>query len=170
VFARRLRHHRPRASGQWHLDEMVIRIHGEQMYLWRAVDHEGEILDMLVQRRRDKRAAVKLMRKLLKGHGFAPAVIVTDMCGWPPRCKGKDDGMAESRQRACVRPLKCGHTTAGPDEIRGSGPYQAHALEAHLGYLGVPISSSDRRAITSISADAPRSPTARRVPVSHAVL
>src|SRR3954471_22027175 len=43
VFARRLRHHRPRASGQWHLDEMVVRIRGEQMYLWRAVDYEGEI-------------------------------------------------------------------------------------------------------------------------------
>jgi transposase-like protein len=78
VFAGRLRHHRPRASAQWHLDEMVVRIRGERMYLWRAVDHEGEILDMLVQRRRDKRAAVKLMRKLLKGYGFTPAVIVTD--------------------------------------------------------------------------------------------
>jgi transposase-like protein len=81
VFARRLRHHRPRASGQWHLDEMVVRIRGEQMYLWRAVDHEGEILDVLVQRRRDRRAAVKLMRKLLTGHGFAPKVIVTDKLG-----------------------------------------------------------------------------------------
>lgn len=78
VFACRLHHHRPRASAQWHLDEMVVRIRGEQTYLWRAVDHEGEVLDMLVQRRRDRRAAVKLMRKLLKGHAFAPTVIVTD--------------------------------------------------------------------------------------------
>src|SRR3954467_3710903 len=78
VFARRLRPNRPRASGQWHLDEMVVRIRGEQIYLWRAVDHEGEVLDILVQRRRDRRAAVKLMRKLLKGHGFAPTVVVTD--------------------------------------------------------------------------------------------
>jgi putative transposase len=60
---------------------MVVRIQGGQMYLWRAVDHEGEILDILVQHRRDKRAAVKLMRKLLKGHGFAPTVIVTDKLG-----------------------------------------------------------------------------------------
>jgi putative transposase len=81
VFARRLRRYRPRAGSQWHLDEMVVRIQGEQMYLWRAVDHEGEILDILVQHRRDKRAAVKLMRKLLKGHGFAPTVIVTDKLG-----------------------------------------------------------------------------------------
>src|ERR1700756_5418806 len=78
VIARRLRQRRPRPSDRWHLDEMVVRIAGKRMYLWRAVDHEGEILDILVQRRRDKRAAVKLMRKLLKGHGFAPTVIVTD--------------------------------------------------------------------------------------------
>src|SRR4051794_35235932 len=81
VFARRLRRYRPRAGSQWYLDEMVVRIRGEQMYLWRAVDHEGEILDILVQRRRDRQAAVKLMRKLLKGHGFAPTVIVTDKLG-----------------------------------------------------------------------------------------
>jgi transposase-like protein len=57
---------------------MVVRIGGERIYLWRAVDHEGEILDMLVQRRRDRRAAVTLMRALLKKQGFAPATIVTD--------------------------------------------------------------------------------------------
>jgi putative transposase len=57
-FARRLRRSRPRPSDRWHLDEMVVRIAGKRMYLWRAVDHEGEVLDMLVQRRRDKRAAL----------------------------------------------------------------------------------------------------------------
>src|SRR4030095_15888602 len=57
---------------------MVVRISGKRMYLWRAVDHEGEILDMLVQRRRDARAALRLMRKLLKKQGFAPKLLVTD--------------------------------------------------------------------------------------------
>ena len=51
---------------------------GQQFWLWRAVDDEGEVLDLLVQRRRDKAAAVKLMRKLLKKQGFAPEVLVTD--------------------------------------------------------------------------------------------
>ena len=51
------------------------------MYLWRAVDHEGEVLDMLVQRRRDTRAALRLMRKLLKKLGFAPKLLVTDKLG-----------------------------------------------------------------------------------------
>ena len=51
---------------------MVVRIAGKQIYLWRAVDHEGEVLDMLVQRRRDTRAALRLMRKFLRKQGFAP--------------------------------------------------------------------------------------------------
>src|SRR6201984_473749 len=76
--ARRLRRSRPLPSDRWHLDEMVVRIAGKRMYLWRAVDHEGEVLDMLVQRRRDKRAALRLMRKLLRKQGFAPKIVVTD--------------------------------------------------------------------------------------------
>jgi putative transposase len=78
LIARRLRRRRPGPSNRWHLDEMVVRIAGERMYLWRAVDHEGEILDMLVQRRRDTRAALRLMRKLLKKQGFVPKLLVTD--------------------------------------------------------------------------------------------
>ena len=69
-FARRLRRSRPRPSDRWHLDEMVVGIAGKRMYLWRAVDHEGEVLDMLVQRRRDKRAALRLMRKLPQETGL----------------------------------------------------------------------------------------------------
>src|SRR5580692_11246560 len=77
-FARRLRRSRPRPSDRWHLDEMVVRIAGKRMYLWRAVDHEGEVLDMLVQSRRDSRAALRLMRKLLRKQGFVPKLLVTD--------------------------------------------------------------------------------------------
>jgi transposase-like protein len=57
---------------QWHLDEMAVKIAGRQFWLWRAVDDEGEVLDLLVQRRRDKAAAVKLMRKLIKKQGSHP--------------------------------------------------------------------------------------------------
>jgi len=80
-IARKLRRSRPRPSDHWHLDEMVVRIAGKRMYLWRAVDHEGEVLDMLVQRRRDKRAALRLMRKLLKKQGFTPKLLTTDKLG-----------------------------------------------------------------------------------------
>ena len=78
LFARELRRRRPRPTSRWHLDEMAVMIAGRQFWLWRAVDDEGEVLDLLVQRRRDKAAAVKLMRKLLKKQGFAPDVLVTD--------------------------------------------------------------------------------------------
>src|ERR1700747_549020 len=78
VIARRLQRRRPRPSDRWHLDEMVVRIAGKRMYLWRAVDHEGEVLDMLVQSRRDSRAALRLMRKLLRKQGFVPKLLVTD--------------------------------------------------------------------------------------------
>jgi transposase-like protein len=78
LFARELRRRRHRPTSRWHLDEMVVLIGVRQFWLWRAVDDEGEVLDLLVQRRRHKDAAVKLMRKLLKKQGFAPDVLVTD--------------------------------------------------------------------------------------------
>jgi putative transposase len=78
AYAKRLRRLRPRPHSQWHLDEVFVSIGGRQMYLWRAVDAEGEVLDILVQSRRDKAAALKLMRKLMKKLGFPPTTIVTD--------------------------------------------------------------------------------------------
>ncbi len=78
AYARKLRQTRPRPDGRWHLDEMFVSINGKRMYLWRAVDSEGEVLDILVQSRRNKKAALKLMRKLLKKQGFVPDAFVTD--------------------------------------------------------------------------------------------
>jgi putative transposase len=72
---------RPRAGDTWHLDEVFLTIHGERHYLWRAVDQEGNILDILVQRRRDKQAAKRFFRKLLKDLTYVPRVIVTDQLG-----------------------------------------------------------------------------------------
>jgi transposase-like protein len=77
-IARRLRARRSKPHGRWHLDEMFVRIDGKQMYIWRAVDAEGEVLDVLVQSRRDTAAARKLMRKLLKKHAMVPDEWVTD--------------------------------------------------------------------------------------------
>src|SRR6202050_5800112 len=71
LFARELRRRRPRPTSRWHLDEMAMMIAGRQFWLGRAVDGEGEVLDLLVQRRRDKAAAGKLVRKLLKKKGLA---------------------------------------------------------------------------------------------------
>ena len=77
-FARNLRRYRFPPTATWHLDEMVVTIAGERMFLWRAVDSQGEVLDMLVQRRRTKAAALRLLRKLLRRQGIRPEAIVTD--------------------------------------------------------------------------------------------
>jgi len=78
AYAQKLRKFCPRPSRHWHLDEVFVSINGKRSYLWRAVDSEGEVLEILVQSRRNKRAALKLMRKLLKKQGFVPDTIVTD--------------------------------------------------------------------------------------------
>src|ERR1700693_4256094 len=74
AFARSLRRGRPTPHDSWHLDEMVVWIGGRGMYMWRPVDSEGEVLEVWVQPRRDRAAALKLLRKLLKRQGFAPTV------------------------------------------------------------------------------------------------
>ena len=78
AIAANIRRKRGRANSVWHLDEMVVRINGKRMFMWRAVDKEGEVLDVLVQKRRNKEAALKLLRKLLKNQGYVPDRFVTD--------------------------------------------------------------------------------------------
>ncbi len=78
VYANALRRHGPPPGDKWHLDEVFIRINGATHYLWRAVDQHGAILDILVQSRRNKRAAKKFFRKLLKGLAYVPRVLITD--------------------------------------------------------------------------------------------
>lgn len=76
----KIRAGRPRPTSKWHLDEMFVSVSGRQMYLWRAIDDEGEVLEVLVTARRDKRAAIRFLRKLLKKYQLAPITIVTDRC------------------------------------------------------------------------------------------
>jgi putative transposase len=77
-FANRIRRRLPSAGDKWHLDEVAIKIAGVQHWLWRAVDQTGMVLDVLVQNRRDKRAAKRLLRKRLKRQCRAPRVMITD--------------------------------------------------------------------------------------------
>jgi len=77
-FARKLRKRRPKPGDTWHLDEVFLKINGRIHYLWRAVDQDGDVLDILVQSNRDKKAAKKFFRKLLKGLHYVPSLIVTD--------------------------------------------------------------------------------------------
>jgi putative transposase len=77
-YANQLRRLCPQLGDKWHLDEVFVSINGERHYLWRAVDQDGHILDILVQRRRDQHAVKKFFRKLLKGCQYVPRAIITD--------------------------------------------------------------------------------------------
>jgi len=76
-YAKAIRRDRPKVADKWHLDEVVLPINGKKYWLWRAVDGKGDVLDILVQSRRNKRAASRFFRKLFKAFG-EPRVIVTD--------------------------------------------------------------------------------------------
>src|SRR5712692_9357842 len=77
-YARTLRRRQGRLGDTWHVGELFVNIHGRQQYLWRAVDQDGDVIDLLVQPRRDRRAAERVFRKLLKGQGRAPQCLITD--------------------------------------------------------------------------------------------
>ena len=78
TYANSLRRRHPRPGDRRHLDEVFLRVNGRVHYLWRAVDQDGEVLDILVQSLRDKQAATKFFRKLLKGLQYVPRIIITD--------------------------------------------------------------------------------------------
>ena len=78
AYARRLRHRRGRQGDTWHLDDLFVKIRGRQQYLWRAVDEDGDVLDILVQSRRNRRAATRFFPKLLKRQGCEPRRLITD--------------------------------------------------------------------------------------------
>lgn len=78
TYANDLRRRRARPGDKWHLDEVFLKINGKTHYLWRAVDQHGNVLDILVQSRRNKAAAKKFFRKLLKGCQYIPRVLITD--------------------------------------------------------------------------------------------
>ncbi|HJU16756.1 MAG TPA: IS6 family transposase [Stellaceae bacterium] len=88
-FATRIRRRLPHAGDKWHLDEVAIKIAGVQHWLWRAVDQDGMVLDVLVQSRRDKQAAKRLLRTLLKRQGRAPRVMITDKLASYAAAKGE---------------------------------------------------------------------------------
>ena len=92
-YARRLRSRRGRQGDTWYLDEVFVRIQGRQQYLWRAVDEDRDVLDILVQSRRNRRAAVRFFRTLLRRQGSVPTEIVTDKL---PRYPA-------AQQRSCPR-------------------------------------------------------------------
>ncbi|MGK2240062.1 MAG: putative transposase [Rhodococcus sp. (in: high G+C Gram-positive bacteria)] len=81
AYANELRRRRPQPGGKWHFDEVFIRINGTLHYLWRAIDQDGNVLDVLVQSRRNTLVDRKFIRRVLRGLEYVPRVIVTDKLG-----------------------------------------------------------------------------------------
>jgi putative transposase len=114
AYANELRRHRPRPGDKWHLDAVVVQINGTQHYLWRAVDQDGHVLDILVQARRDKRAATKFLRKLLRGLTYVPRVVITDklasygaaMCEVLPRVEHRRHKSLNNRSENSHQPTR----------------------------------------------------------------
>jgi len=88
-FANQIRRRLPMAGDKWHLDEVAVKIASKKHWLWRAVDQDGTVLDILVQSRRDKRAAKRLLRKLLKKQMRPPRVLITDKLASYGAAKGE---------------------------------------------------------------------------------
>lgn len=100
-YARRLQVKRPMPSSTWHIDEVFLMIGGKQMYLWRPVDDEGEVLDILLQSRRNKFAAEKFLRRIIKKQNATPDVIVTDK--WQASMSAVRDILPSTDHLVCKR-------------------------------------------------------------------
>ena len=109
---------RKRPHTTWHLDEVYLKIDGRMVYLWRAVDAEGEVLDVLIQLKRNKHSALKLMRKLLKKYAFVPERLVTGADR--RRLRNRSPGAIRA-PREMKRAVPCPHPTA-PIGHRRSSP------------------------------------------------
>jgi putative transposase len=106
-YARRLRRRRGRLGDTWYLDEVFVKIQGRQQYLWRAVDEDGDVIDILVQSRRNRGAAARFFRKLLKGQGREPRRLITDQ----------------------LRSYAAAHRTAMPSVVHSTRQYENNRAE-----------------------------------------
>ena len=159
MIARRLRAMRPKPHTTWHLDEMFVSIGGKRMYLWRAVDGEGEVLDCLVQSRRNKRAALRLMRKLIRKYRMVPSTFVTDRLpsyaaarAELPLSIAHERGLRQNTgQRArtslCADGSGRCNASGQPDRLRG---FSHHMLRSTTLSTSVAISSRLQRSVGSV--------------------
>ena len=129
AYARRLRHRRGSLGDTWYLDELFVTLNGRQQYLWRAVDEDGDLLDILVQSRRNRRAAVRFFRRLLKRQGCVPC------CGGSGRCRCRQTDARHVRpawRRTDTRRERCPRNAlnAGTSVGRTAARSQLTASEA----------------------------------------
>jgi putative transposase len=143
AFAAQIGQRAPARGDKWHLDGVLVSIAGEKHWLWRAVDQNGFVLDVLVQCRRDGSAVQGLMAKLLKSAATPPRVMITDMSGRPRWCKKNlfEEHGAWSGADMCPASAAACHMPPARMGVRGAGPIQARALKARIRDLVFPIPS-----------------------------
>ena len=148
MIAADLRKRRQKPHTTWHLDEVYLKIDGRMVYLWRAVDAEGEVLDVLVQSKRNKHAALKLMRKLLRKYAFVPERLVTDdlrSYGAASETLGSNAGMSAGDGRTIERRITSADAAAGAQDAavqeRGFSPEIPVNACRRLQHLQRPTSS-----------------------------
>ena len=136
AFANQIRRRLPQPGDKWHLDEVVITIAGKKHWLWRAVDQDGIVFDVLVQSRRDKQAAKRLLRKLLKKQMRPPRVLITDkLASYPAAKKELMPGVEHRRHKGLNNRAENSHQPTRRRErqmkrFKSAGPAQRF-LSAH---------------------------------------
>lgn len=148
LYAANIRRSRSAPTGRWHLDEMVVKVGGQRMWLWRAVDDEGEVLDVLLHKRCNKDAALKLLRRLLKNQG-CPESIVTD--GLASYCA------ADARSRLDRTPLPRRHACQQPRRELASADLttRTKAAEIQVARFSLTVSLHPRRSLQQFKHSAP---------------
>jgi putative transposase len=162
AYANQLKHRRPRTGDKWHLDEVFLTINGKRHYLWRAVDQDDNVLDILVQSRRNKQAAKKFFRKLLKGLQYVPRVIITDKLKRYGAAKGELLPGVEHRQsRYLNNRCENSHRPTRQREYRMQGFTSAGRAQRFLSVYG-PIAQHFRPRRHLLSASAYRAEMRQR--------
>jgi putative transposase len=139
-YANQLRRRRPRPGDNWHLDEVVLTLHGRRHDLWRAVDQDENVLDILVPSRRNKRAAKTFVKNLLKGLPYVPRVISTDLLKRDAAATGEVMPGVEHRQHRSLK-NRCEHShrptrARARRTQRSKSPGQARRLLFAYGPIG----------------------------------
>jgi putative transposase len=138
-YAHQLRRRCPRRGDKWHLDEVFLTIRGQRQYLWRAVDQDGHLFDILVQSRRDKKAAKRFFQKLLKGFTSVPRVIITDkLNSYGAAKRTLLPGVEHRQHRALNKRAKTSHQPTRQRERRLQGFKSPGHAQRFLSTYGPP--------------------------------
>jgi putative transposase len=157
TFADRVRR-RARPGDKWHLDEVQLKINGRKHWLWRAVDQDGTVLDILVQERRNQEAAETVLQRVLNGQGYQPRVVITDkLASYPPALKRVLPGVEHRRHTGLNNRAENSHRPTG-------SPAAENGCSSASNRRSTPSSSSVRSAPSPTTWPPPAPPPRARVP------